>query len=82
MNFPLAGTLSMKILSLLLLLTLGDAGKEEPKENGVVKYDPPPIVSVRKLAISELRLVRRLKKIWRELNESSTAMDVQKLLNA
>ena len=85
----------MNVLKLLLLLVWGAAAgegpvlvggassveKEEPKENGEVKYDPPPIVSVRKLAISELRIVRRLKQIWRELNESATPTDVQKILN-
>ena len=86
--------MNMKTVSLLLLLTWGAAGaelvsvggalsveKEEPKENGEVKYDPPAILSVRKLVISELRIVQRLKQIWRELNESSTRMDVQKILN-
>ena len=86
--------MSMKIYILLLLLTLGAAAqspvpvggalgveKEELKENMETKVEPPPIVSVRKLAISELSILRRLKQIWRELNESSNRMNVQKILN-
>ena len=85
----------MKIFRLLLLLTWGAAAghapvpvggalsaeKEESKNNGEVRCDPPPILSVRKLAISDLHIVRRLKQIWRELNESSTKVDAQNILN-
>ena len=85
-NNPLAGIANMKILSLLLLLNFGAAGHAPVPVRvglivGEVKHDTLPILSVRKLAISELRIVRRLKQIWRELNESSIKMDVQKILN-
>ena len=79
-------------MTLLLLLTWGAVAKgpetvggdssvkkEDPKKNEELKL--PPIVSVRKLAISDLRIVRRLNQIRRELNESSTTTDVQKILN-
>ena len=88
------GTERMKFMILLLLLSWGAAGegsvtadggssveKEDPKTNEEVKLKLPPIVSARKLAISDLRIVRRLKQIWRELNESSTTTDVQEILN-
>ena len=87
MKFSLAAIVSMKILSPLLLLFWGAEAGEGPVPFGVdlivkdVQYEPPPILSVRKLAISDFRIVRKHKQIWRELNESSTGIDVQKILN-
>ena len=96
-KFLLTVIVSMQFVTLLLLLTTwgvvgerpgtvgGDSSveKEDPTKNEEVKLSLRPIVSVRKLAISDLRIVRRLKQIWRELNESSSTAteDVQKILN-
>ena len=84
----------MQFVTLLLLLTWGAVAKgpetvvgdfkveeEDSNKNEEAKLKLPPIVSARKLAISDLRIVRRLNQIRRELNESSTTTDVQKILN-
>ena len=42
--------------------------EEEPMKN-----NPPPIVSVRKLALSDFRIVRRLRQILKGWNETSAS---------